>query len=92
MSSSMAGTYSTTLATAGGTGSHPFDAALADSRLLAWGRPVLALVARRWQVLLVGALAIAAVDRLTKANEALERNPSEALLLEALLLDLPPLA
>jgi len=61
----MAGTYSTTLATAGGTGSHPFDAALADSRLLAWGRPVLALVARRWQVLLVGAIAIAAANLLS---------------------------
>jgi hypothetical protein len=31
-----------------------------------------------------------AVDRLHEAAEALVRNPSEALLLQALLLDLPP--
>jgi len=34
---------------------------------------------------------LAAVDRLHAAAEALVRNPSEALLLQALLLDLPPL-
>jgi DNA polymerase-3 subunit delta' len=34
---------------------------------------------------------LAAVDRLRAAAEALVRNPSEALLLQALLLDLPPL-
>ncbi len=37
------------------------------------------------------ALAISAVDRLTKATEALQRNPNEVLLLEALFVDLPPL-
>jgi len=55
----------------------------------------LATLAGRYRAVLVDdvhtALAISAVDRLTKANEALGRNPNEALLLESLLLDLPPL-
>lgn len=38
------------------------------------------------------ALAIRALDRVTLANEALQRNPNEALLLEALFVDLPTLA
>jgi DNA polymerase III subunit delta' len=38
------------------------------------------------------ALLVAALGRITAASEALVRNPNEALLLEALLLELPPLS
>ena len=55
----------------------------------------LATIAGRYRLLLVDgahtARAIAALDRITAANEALQRNPNEALLLEALFIDLPAL-
>ncbi len=55
----------------------------------------LATLAGRYRSALVAegstSLAIAAIDRITKANEALQRNPNEALLLEALMVDLPSL-
>ena len=55
----------------------------------------LATLAARYRAVLVDdartAVAIRALDRITAANEALQRNPNEALLLEALFVDLPPL-
>lgn len=55
----------------------------------------LATLAGRYRDALVDdrrtAAAIAALDRLTAATEALQRNPNEALLLEALFVDLPSL-
>lgn len=53
----------------------------------------LATLAGRYRAALVEpattAAAISAIDRITKANEALQRNPNEALLLEGLFVDLP---
>ncbi|HPF28198.1 MAG TPA: hypothetical protein PK159_16560, partial [Steroidobacteraceae bacterium] len=45
-----------------GPGTHPYDATLADSRLLAWMGSIVDLARRQWQVLLLGAIAIAVVQ------------------------------
>ncbi|MBK6598426.1 MAG: hypothetical protein IPG25_11320 [Proteobacteria bacterium] len=47
------------------TGIHPFDAVLADRRLLGWGGSLLDLLRRQWRILLAGALAIALVQLIT---------------------------